>query len=244
MHAAGLVHKIGWRGLPSLILNYGERGDCRGWLVGEPHRGIQYMFQMMNEARIMVGMNGVATASAAYYESLAYARTRTQGRPPAARAQAAADPDHRARRRAPHAAPAESDRRRRPVAVRDHRAARRSRRTTRPTTPSARRSSLLLDLLTPIAKSFPAEWGFESNALAVQIHGGYGYSSEYPAEAWLRDQKLNSLHEGTTGIQSLDLLGRKVGADGGRAFGIFLDESAPRSAAPARRASMSPCAIR
>jgi len=88
------------------------------------------------------------------------------------------------------------------------------------------RSQLLLDLLTPIAKSFPAEWGFESNALALQIHGGYGYSSEYPVEAWLRDQKLNSLHEGTTGIQSLDLLGRKVGAQRGRAFAIFLDEVA------------------
>src|SRR5690606_31355772 len=77
----GLIHKIGWRGLPSLALAYGERGDCRGWLVGEPHQGIAYMFQMMNEARIMVGMNGVATASVAYHEALAYARTRPQGRP-------------------------------------------------------------------------------------------------------------------------------------------------------------------
>jgi len=77
------------------------------------------------------------------------------------------------------------------------------------------RAALLLDLLTPIAKSFPAEWGFEANTLAVQVHGGYGYSSEYLPEAWLRDQKLNSLHEGTTGIQALDLLGRKiVQADG------------------------------
>jgi butyryl-CoA dehydrogenase len=223
VRAAGLVHKIGWRGLPSLILNYGERGDCRGWLVGEANRGIQYMFQMMNEARIMVGMNGVATASAAYHESVAYARTRTQGRPPAARAQGAQIPiiEHVDVRRmllrqkaivegglsllattALHA----------DLAHHSPDAAERS------------RSSLLLDLLTPVAKSFPAEWGYESNALAVQIHGGYGYSSEYPVEAWLRDQKLNSLHEGTTGIQSLDLLGRKVGADGGRAFGIFLDE--------------------
>ena len=223
VRAAGLVHKIGWRGLPSLILSYGERGDCRGWLVGEPHRGIQYMFQMMNEARIMVGMNGVATASAAYHESLAYARTRTQGRSPTARAQGPQLPiiEHADVRRmllrqkaivegglsllattALHADLAQYS---------DDDATR-------------SRSSLLLDLLTPIAKSFPAEWGFESNALAVQIHGGYGYSSEYPVEAWLRDQKLNSLHEGTTGIQSLDLLGRKVGADGGRAFRIFLDE--------------------
>jgi len=181
------------------------------------------MFQMMNEARIMVGMNGVATASAAYHESLAYARTRLQGRPPSARASGPQRPiiEHADVRRmllrqkaivegglsllattALHA----------DLAAHSQDAAERS------------RSQLLVDLLTPVAKSFPAEWGFESNALAVQIHGGYGYSSEYPVEAWLRDQKLNSLHEGTTGIQSLDLLGRKVGAGGGRAFTIFLDE--------------------
>jgi hypothetical protein len=76
----------------------------------------------------------------------------------------------------------------------------------------------LLDLHTPVAKSFPAERGFEANALALQIHGGYGYSSEYLPEAWMRDQKLNSIHEGTTGIQGMDLLGRKVVAGGGAAL--------------------------
>ena len=223
VRTAGLVHKIGWRGIPSVILSYGERGDCRGWLVGKEHHGIQYMFQMMNEARIMVGMNGVATASAAYLESLGYARTRTQGRPLGARSGGAQIPivEHPDVRRmllrqkaivegglallattALHA----------DLAAHSTDEAERS------------RSQLLVDLLTPVAKSFPAEWGFESNTLAVQIHGGYGYTSEYPVEAWLRDQKLNSLHEGTTGIQSLDLLGRKIGADGGRAFGVFLDE--------------------
>ncbi len=231
VRVAGLVHKIGWRGLPSAILSYGERGDCRGWLVGAEHQGIRHMFQMMNEARIMVGMNGVATASVAYYESLAYAMTRLQGRPPTAKASGPQVPiiEHADVRRmllrqkaivegglallaatslyadlAAHAVD-EAER---------------------------RRAQLLVDLLTPVAKSFPAEWGFESNALAVQIHGGYGYSSEYPVEAWLRDQKLNSLHEGTTGIQSLDLLGRKVVADGGRALGLFLEElgaAAPRA---------------
>jgi butyryl-CoA dehydrogenase len=91
--------------------------------------------------------------------------------------------------------------------------------------PAARqRSALLLDMLTPVAKSFPAEWGFESNALALQVHGGYGYSSEYLPEAWLRDQKLNSIHEGTTGIQGLDLLGRKVMAEAGAALGVFVAE--------------------
>ena len=80
------------------------------------------------------------------------------------------------------------------------------------------RAKLLLDLLTPITKTFQAEKGFESNALALQIHGGYGYSSEYLPEAWLRDQKLNTIHEGTTSIQGLDLLGRKVVAGGGAAL--------------------------
>jgi butyryl-CoA dehydrogenase len=85
---------------------------------------------------------------------------------------------------------------------------------------------LLLDLLTPIAKTFPAERGFEANALAVQVLGGYGYTSEYLPEAWLRDQKLNSIHEGTTGIQSLDLLGRKIPAAAGAAFVALLEEIA------------------
>jgi butyryl-CoA dehydrogenase len=223
VRVAGAVHKIGWRGLPSLILSYGERGDCRGWLVGQEHRGIQYMFQMMNEARLMVGMNGVATASAAYFESLAYATTRTQGRPLAVKSAGAQIPiiEHADVRRmllrqkaivegglallaatslyadlAAHGGDAET----------------------------RGRAQLLVDLLTPVTKSFPAEWGFESNALAVQVHGGYGYSSEYAVEAWLRDQKLNSLHEGTTGIQGLDLLGRKAVAGGGRTLGVFLDE--------------------
>ncbi|MEO8840914.1 MAG: acyl-CoA dehydrogenase [Kofleriaceae bacterium] len=210
----GLVHKIGWRGLPSILLAYGEREDCRGWLVGEPHQGIRYMFQMMNEARIMVGLNGVATASVAYHESLEYARTRTQGRPLGAR-----DPS------APQ------------VAITQHADVRRMLLRQKAIVEGGlallarvsyfsdlaqfggdERAQLLLDLLTPVAKSFPAEKGFEANALALQIHGGYGYSSEYLPEAWLRDQKLNTIHEGTTGIQAADLLGRRALAKGGTAL--------------------------
>ncbi len=212
---AGMIHKIGWRGLPSLALAFGDHGDCHGWLVGEPHRGLAAMFQMMNEARIMVGMNGVATASVAYHDALAYAQDRTQGR-----AVTAKDPS----------AP--------PIAIIEHADVRRMllrqkaivdgglcliARTAlyadlaeHSTAPANRaRAQRLLDLLTPVAKSFPAEYGFEANALAIQVHGGYGYTSEYPVEALMRDQKLNSLHEGTTGIQGLDLLGRKVMAEGG-----------------------------
>jgi len=222
----GLIHKIGWRGLPSLALAYGERGDCRGWLVGEPHQGIRYMFQMMNEARIMVGLNGVSTASVAYHESVAYARVRTQGRPVTAKDPAA-----------------------RPIAIIEHADVRRMLLRQKAIVegglvliarvsyyadlahhadvPAEReRAGQLLDLLTPIAKSFPAERGFESNALALQIHGGYGYSSEYLPEAWLRDQKLNSIHEGTTGIHALDLLGRRAVAKGGASLALLAGEIA------------------
>src|SRR5207302_2520519 len=87
-----------------------------------------------------------------------------------------------------------------------------------------RRAALLLDALTPVAKSFPAEWGFESNALALQVHGGYGYSSEQLLESWLRDQELNSIHEGTTGIHGLDLLGRRIVADAGAPVRILMEE--------------------
>ena len=206
----GLIHKIGWRGLPSVALAYGERGDCRGWLVGEPNRGIRYMFQMMNEARIMVGLNGVATASAAYHEAVAYARVRAQGRPLGARDVSAS-----------------------PVPIAEHADVRRMLLRQKAIVEGGlallarvalyadlaqhagdARAALLLDLLTPVAKSFPAEHGFAANALAVQVHGGYGYTSEYMPEAWLRDQKLNSIHEGTTGIQAADLLGRRALAPG------------------------------
>ncbi len=234
----GLIHKIGWRGLPSVTLAFGDRGDCHGWLVGEPHRGISYMFQMMNEARLMVGLNGVATASVAYHESLAYARTRPQGRPASAK-----DPTtpqvpilrHADVRRMLLRQKAIVEGGLALIAV----AARYADFSEHATDPAVReQSQLLLDLLTPVAKTFPAERGFESNSLALQIHGGYGYSSEYLPESWLRDQKLNSIHEGTTGIQGLDLLGRKVVAKGGRPLQLLREELV-KTAARAQAASVA-----
>ena len=234
---SGMIHKIGWRGLPSLALSFGERGECKGALVGEANRGLSYMFQMMNEARIMVGVNGVATASVAYHEALAYAETRLQGRPLTAK-----DPTTK-----PIPIVEHTDVRR--MLVRQKaivegglalvvRAAMLADLSEHAEEPSARaRAKLLLDLLTPVAKSFPAEYGFEANALAVQVHGGYGYSSEYLVEAWLRDQKLNSIHEGTTGIQAMDLLGRKVVAEGGGALAA-LDEEIRATLAAARTAGV------
>ena len=216
--ASQAIHKIGWRGLPSVVLDYGDADDCVGWLVGEPHHGLKYMFQMMNEARIMVGASGVATASVAYHEALAYAAERPQGRPLGER-----DPTTP---QVPIVAHADVRRMllRQKAIVEGGlslvlETARAQDLAEHAADPETRKGAqALLDLLTPIAKTFPAEWGFEANALAVQIHGGYGYSSEYRVEAWLRDQKLNSIHEGTTGIHGLDLLGRKVLGDGGQAL--------------------------
>src|SRR5258708_26072737 len=239
---AGVFHKMGWRGLPSIALNFGERGECRGWLVGEAGKGIAYMFQMMNAARLMVGLHGVSTASAAYFEALEYAKTRPQGRPLQSR-----------------------DARSPQVPIVEHADVRRmllkqkcvvegglallatcaryadlSRHAVEPE--ERRRAQLLLDLLTPVAKTFPAERGFESNALAVQIHGGYGYTSEYLPEAWLRDQKLNTIHEGTTGIQSLDLLGRKAVAESGAGL-LALSEEIAATVVRAQAAGVEPAWI-
>jgi butyryl-CoA dehydrogenase len=216
--SAGVFHKMGWKGLPSIALNFGERGDCRGWLVGEPNKGIAQMFQMMNEARLMVGLNGVSTASAAYFESLEYARSRPQGRALTTR-----DPSTPQIDIIEHADVRRMLLRQKAIIegglsllMTSARFADLSEHA--PSEDERRRAQLLLDLLTPIAKTFPSEKGFEANALAVQIHGGYGYTSEYLPEAWLRDQKLNTIHEGTSGIQSLDLLGRKAVAEGGAAL--------------------------
>ena len=213
-----VIHKIGWKGLPSTALEYGDEGDCHGYLVGEEHRGLRYMFQMMNEARLMVGMNGAATASVAYHEARLYALSRPQGRGLGQLPSSPVVPivQHADVRRmllrqkaivegslALLATTA------RFADVAQHGADEAPR----------ERAQALLDLLTPIAKTFPAERGFDANALAVQVLGGYGYTSEYLPESYLRDQRLNSIHEGTTGIQSLDLLGRKLGARGGA--GLF-----------------------
>lgn len=237
VRVAGLIHKIGWRGLPSLAMSFGEEGDCRGWLVGQPNQGLAHMFQMMNEARLMVGCHGVATASVAYHQSRLYALTRPQGRPLGSH-----DPSRPQVPIVEHADVRRMLLRQKAIveggfsllisaAFQADLAAHAEDEEAR------RRAQRLLDVLTPVAKTFPAEAGFESNALALQIHGGYGYSSEYLPEAWLRDQKLNSIHEGTTGIQGLDLLGRRAVADGGAGLRSFLEEVSS-AAAQARQAGV------
>lgn len=237
----GTVHKLGWRGLPSVMLSFGDRSDCRGYLVGEPHQGLRYMFQMMNEARIGVGVGATATASASYLCSLQYSQDRTQGRSlTAPRSDApvplVAHPDVR-RMLLSQKAIVEGSMALVLAASRYSDLALHSQDES-----ERERSQQLLDLLTPIVKTFPSEHGFAATSLSVQIHGGYGYTSEYLPEAYLRDQKLNSIHEGTTQIQALDLLGRKVMRDGGASL-LLLAKEISAAIAAARSSSSLDAAL-
>ncbi|AXI59393.1 acyl-CoA dehydrogenase [Pseudomonas kribbensis] len=212
---AGLFHKMGWRGTTSTALNFGDNGDCVGYLVGKPHHGLSYMFQMMNEARIGVGMGAVMLGYAGYLYSLEYARERPQGRVPDSK-----DPTT-----APVAIIQHADVRRMLLTQKSYvegafdlglYAARLFDDTTTLETEAERKQAHeLLDLLTPIVKSWPSEFCLKANELAIQILGGHGYTREYPVEQYYRDNRLNPIHEGTHGIQSLDLLGRKLAQNGG-----------------------------
>jgi len=221
---AGLIHKMGYRGTTSTMLNFGEAGGATGYLVGEAHRGLGYMFHMMNEARVGVGLGAAVIGYAGYRVALDYAKTRLQGRPPQAK-----DPSLP------------------PVPIIEHADVKRmllaskayvegglalcllgSRLVddseTAPTPEARNRAFQLLDLLTPMIKSWPSQYGLVANDLAIQVHGGYGYTREYPVERLYRDNRLNPIHEGTFGIQSLDLLGRKVLGDQGKALSLLAEE--------------------
>ena len=212
---AGLNHKMGYRGTTNTLLNFGEERPCVGHLLGEAHHGLAYMFQMMNEARIGVGMGATALASAGYRASLAYARERPQGRPTGAKDPAAPQVpiiEHADIRRLLLAQKAAVEG---ALALCLYCADLVDRAHGEREEAMAREEALLLDLLTPIAKSWPSEFCLEANKHAIQILGGYGYTRDYPVERLYRDNRLNPIHEGTHGIQGLDLLGRKVGMGGG-----------------------------
>ncbi|MFW6642391.1 acyl-CoA dehydrogenase [Nocardiopsis algeriensis] len=227
---AGLNHKMGYRGTVNALLNFGEgrhspggRPGAVGYLVGEPHQGLKYMFHMMNGARIGVGAGAAALGYTGYLKSLAYARERLQGRPLGAK-----DP---ARPQVPITE--HTDVRRMLLAQKSYAegalalvlyCSRLVDDTASAEDPQVReRASLLLDVLTPIAKSWPSQWCLEANSLAIQVHGGYGYTREYDVEQHYRDNRLNPVHEGTHGIQALDLLGRKTVQDGGRRLALLLE---------------------
>ena len=220
---AGLNHKLGWRGTTNTLLNFGEgrypvggKAGAIGYLVGEPHQGLRCMFHMMNEARIGVGMAATMLGLAGYYASLDYAKTRTQGRAIGAGGKDASQP---------------------PLRIIEHADVKRmllaqkaycegalalelycARLVDEQHTGDAK---LLLEVLTPIAKSWPSEWCLEANSLAIQVHGGYGYTRDFPVEQEWRDTRLNMIHEGTHGIQALDLLGRKVLLEGGKGLKLL-----------------------
>ena len=226
---AGLNHKLGWRGTTNTLLNFGEgrhpvdgQPGAVGYLVGQPGEGLRCMFHMMNEARIAIGMAATMLGLAGYEASLDYARTRTQGRP---------------------VGPAGKDASQPPVRLIEHADIRRMLLAQKATcegalalllycarlvdeqrtgTPEvADEARLLLEVLTPIAKSWPSENALEANSLAIQIHGGYGYTRDFPVEQYWRDNRLNMIHEGTHGIQAMDLLGRKVLMEGGRGLTLL-----------------------
>ena len=202
---AGLLHKMGYRGTTSTVLNFGENNQCLGYLIGEPGHGLSYMFKMMNEARVGVGLGAAMIGYRGYLESLSYAKQRPQGRLPSEKSTS------------------------RPVNIIEHSDVKRmllaqkayvegslalclfaARLIDDAHASDSADVKILLDLLTPIVKSFPSEYGPKANDLAIQVLGGAGYTKDYPVEQCYRDNRLNPIHEGTTGIQALDLLARKL----------------------------------
>jgi len=228
---AGLNHKLGYRGIPNTLLNFGEGkfpvtsvsggldgkgAGAVGYLVGKPGEGLRCMFHMMNEARIAIGLGAAMIGLAGYEASLEYARGRPQGR---------------------QVGPAGKDPTKPPLLIIEHADIKRMLLAQKSycegalamalycarlvdelhtgEAASAEEARMLLEVLTPVVKSWPSEWCLEANSLAIQIHGGYGYTRDYPVEQYWRDNRLNMIHEGTHGIQALDLLGRKVVMQGG-----------------------------
>lgn len=236
---AGIYHKLGYRGSPITQLSLGENNDCRGWLVGEPRNGLRYMFQLMNEARIEVGMGAAAIASAAYYASLEYARERPQGRkvtskdPSQPQIPIIEHPDVK-RMLLFQKAVVEGS-----LALLLQCARYMDLLTVLPDGPERETYDLLLGILTPVAKTYPSEMGILSVSAGLQCLGGYGYCDEFPLEQYYRDVRIHPIHEGTTGIQGLDLLGRKVVMKNGRAFKLFLDQVRSASREAARKESLA-----
>jgi len=220
---SGIFHKLGYRGCPIVQLAIGDKNNCRGWLVGEPHNGLRYMFQMMNQARIGVGIGAVSIATAAYYASLDYTKTRRQGRSIAKK-----DPD------LPQ------------IPIIEHADVKRMLLFQKAVVEGSlslimqcskyvdmikvlpddkkEKYQLLLEILTPVAKSYPSEIGIESISQGLQCFGGSGYCDDYPLEQYYRDARIHPIHEGTTGIHGVTLLGRNVTMKDGRAFRLFLEE--------------------
>ena len=224
VQTAGIEHKLGLKGQATAELKFGEKDACYGWLLGEPNRGLSYMFQLMNEARLFTGLQAIAGASTAYHCALQYAHERVQGRPVTER-----DPT------APQ------------VAIIRHPEVRRmllrqkayvegvlsllmycaqlaDRQRVSDTDDNKQRAHRLLEVLTPVCKAYGSDIAYESIMLALQTHGGAGYIEEFPIAQLLRDSRVFSVYEGTNEVQAMDLLGRKVAARGGENFREVMEE--------------------
>lgn len=223
VHTAGMFHKMGYHGAPIAHLIMGEQEDCHGYLVGEPNKGLSYMFQMMNEARIGVGLQATSISSAAYYNALDYANVRLQGRKLT-----------------------EKDPAKPQIPIIQHADVKRlllfqksivegslslcmqacmyldKWRTL--TGDEQEENYLKLELLTPVAKSYPAEMSILSTSAGLQVFGGYGFTKEYMAELFFRETRIHTLHEGTTAIHGMDLLGRKLSMAGGKGVMLLFQE--------------------
>lgn len=222
--STGLYHKMGQKGVPAMHLTMGSNDNTIGYLVGQPHQGLSYMFQMMNEARIGVGMTAAAIATAAYYAALQYAKERPQSR--------------RLNEKNLLDAPQ--------TPIINHPDVRRMLLFQKAVTEGAlsllieaarlydisqvaegeekENAFLLLDLLMPVAKSYPSEMGVQSVSQSVQTFGGYGFTEDFPVEQLYRDIRITPIYEGTTGIQAQDLLGRKMTMKGGKAPQLLFAE--------------------
>ncbi len=217
VQTAGIYGKMGQRGYVAAHLMYGEAGDCIGYLVGEEHQGLPYMFSMMNEARIGTGIMATGSASGAYYAALKYAKERPQGRHPS-----------------------QKDVNQPQVPIIEHADVRRMLLMPKSVVEGSmallleaslwadhheqdpegqgKEVFLLLELLTPIIKTFPSEYGTLAVMNGMQVLGGAGYTDDFPLEQYYRDIRVNAIYEGTTGIHGLDLLGRKVLMHDGKAL--------------------------
>ncbi len=224
VHCVSLEHKLGIHGSPTAVLSFGDHGGALGELVGEPNRGLEYMFTMMNHARQAVGLQGLAIAERAYQQALSYARERVQGRPLGWNGQGPAGIVHH------------PDVRRMLLSMKSRIEAMRGilytasasiDRADRHPDPGERaRAHVLAELLTPIAKGWCTETGVEIASLGVQIHGGMGFIEETGAAQHYRDSRITTIYEGTTAIQANDLVGRKIIRDGGRSAEALLGEIA------------------
>lgn len=220
----GVYHKMGQKATPAMHLEFGAKGDCTGYLLGEANRGLPQMFLMMNGARLGVGMGGVHIASAAYYASLQYAQERPQGR----------RLNEKSALGEPTTIVHHSDVRRMLLSQKafvegtlclilkcyqylDLEKAFKD-------TPDKKRYTDLLELLTPVAKSYGAEGGILSVNNGLQVLGGYGYTEDFELEQMARDVRIMSLYEGTTGIQAQALLGRQIPMNNGQSIQYWLEE--------------------